>query len=61
MARASDQQLALSERTSGKLVNGDQWPAITAVLHKHLDDLPERLDALLIDLANLPPVYEMAA
>lgn len=54
------EQIAFTERTAGKLVASDQWPAITQTVHKHLAAHPELLDALLIDLANLQPTYEVA-
>lgn len=57
---ATDSQIALTDRTTGRLVAADQWVAITGVLHQHLAAHPELLDGLLIDLANIQPVYERA-
>lgn len=54
-------QLGLTDRTVGKMVAADQWAAITEVLHRHLHAHPGLLDALLIDLANLQPAYEVLA
>lgn len=54
-------QITLGDRTTGKLVAADQWAQITEVIHEHLDSHPELLDALLIDLANLQPAYEILA
>lgn len=54
-------QVSLGDRAIGKIVVGDQWAQITEVLHQHLDGHPELLDGLLIDLANLQPVYEVQA
>jgi hypothetical protein len=34
---------------------GDQWPAILDVLSRRLDDQPELLDAVLVELANIKP------
>jgi hypothetical protein len=59
MTQTDSRQIALTERTTGKIVAADQWAAITEVLHKHLDGHPELLDSLLIDLANLQPAYEV--